>query len=91
MSAGTQNQALAALLFLYREVLGMELPWMENLVRAKRSRPIPVVLSAEEVARTVRGLLGHKDVATTQICAQVLGRGASAMRSPMDGLRIGGG
>ncbi len=44
VSAGTQNQALAALLFLYRKVLGMELPWMENLVRAKRPRRIPVVL-----------------------------------------------
>ncbi|QNH10993.1 phage integrase N-terminal SAM-like domain-containing protein [Xanthomonas sp. SI] len=32
--AGTQNQALAALLLLYRDVLGVELPWMENLVRA---------------------------------------------------------
>lgn len=43
--AGTQNQALAALLFLYHEVLHIELPWMENLVRAKRPRRIPVVLS----------------------------------------------
>ncbi|NIK63434.1 hypothetical protein FHR48_000946 [Xanthomonas arboricola] len=42
VSAGTQNQALAALLFLYREVLRIELPWMENLVRAKRPRCIPV-------------------------------------------------
>ncbi|AKK65636.1 hypothetical protein FE36_18540 [Xanthomonas oryzae pv. oryzicola] len=49
LSAGTQNQALAA---LYREVLGVELPWMENLVRAKRPRRIPVVLSVEEVALT---------------------------------------
>ncbi|NEL42908.1 MAG: site-specific integrase, partial [Xanthomonas perforans] len=46
VSAGTQNQALAALLFLYREVLGAELPWIEKLQRAKRARPIPVVLSA---------------------------------------------
>lgn len=44
VSAGTQNQALAALLFLYREVLGAELPWMETLVRAKRPRGIPVRL-----------------------------------------------
>ncbi len=51
VSAGAQNQALAALLFLYREVLRIELPWMENLVRAKRPRRIPVVLSREEVAR----------------------------------------
>ncbi|GAE51175.1 hypothetical protein XPR_3294 [Xanthomonas arboricola pv. pruni MAFF 301420] len=51
MSAGTQHQALAALLFLYREVLGAQLPWMENLVRPKRPQRIRVVLSAEEVAR----------------------------------------
>lgn len=58
VSAGTQNQALAALLFLYREVLGVELPWMENLVRAKRPRRIPVVLSAEEVAHLLTMLEG---------------------------------
>ncbi|KFA18872.1 integron integrase [Xanthomonas vasicola] len=58
VSAGTQNQALAALLFLYREVLGVELPWMENLVRAKRPRRIPVVLSADEVARLLTMLEG---------------------------------
>ena len=58
VSAGTQNQALAALLFLYREVLGLELPWMENLVRAKRPRRIPVVLSVEEVTRLLTMLEG---------------------------------
>ncbi|WP_369978637.1 integron integrase [Xanthomonas bundabergensis] len=58
VSAGTQNQALAALLFLYRDVLSVELPWMENLVRAKRPRRIPVVLSAEEVARLLVALEG---------------------------------
>lgn len=51
VSAGTRNQALAALLLLYREVLGIHLPWMEDLVRAKRPRKIPVVLSQEEVVR----------------------------------------
>lgn len=58
VSAGTQNQALAALLFLYRDVLGVELPWIENLVRAKRPRRIPVVLSVEEVARLLVALEG---------------------------------
>ena len=51
VAAGTQNQALSALLFLYREVLSIELPWMETIVRAKRPQRIPVVLSRDEVTR----------------------------------------
>lgn len=51
VAASTQNQALSALLFLYREVLGVELPWVENVVRAKRSRRVPNVLSRDEVQR----------------------------------------
>jgi integron integrase len=50
-ASGTQNQALAALLFLYREVLGVDLPWMETIVRAKRPQRVPVVLSRDEVTR----------------------------------------
>lgn len=49
VSASTQNQALAALLFLYREVLGRELEGLDQAVRARRQRPLPVVLSREEV------------------------------------------
>ncbi|MCX7033044.1 MAG: integron integrase [Arenimonas sp.] len=49
VAASTQNQALSALLFLYRKVLGVDLPWMENVVRAKRPRRLPTVLSAGEV------------------------------------------
>lgn len=56
VAAGTQNQALAALLFLYREVLGTDLPWLATLVRAKRPARIPVVLSKPEVDRLL-GLL----------------------------------
>ena len=51
VAPGTQNQALAALLFLYRRVLGAELPWMESIVRAKRPQRVPTVLAREEVAR----------------------------------------
>ncbi len=58
VAAGTQNQALSALLFLYREVLKLELPWMENVVRAKRPRRIPAVLSREEVTRLLAALEG---------------------------------
>ena len=55
VSASTQNQALSALLFLYKEVLGRELEWLGGVVRAKRPIRLPVVLSREEVT----ALLGH--------------------------------
>jgi hypothetical protein len=45
VSASTQNQALSAILFLYKEVLEAELPWLDGVVRAKRPVRIPVVLS----------------------------------------------
>src|SRR6185312_480116 len=44
VAASTQNQALSALLFLYRVVLDVELPWLDDVVRAKRPRRVPVVL-----------------------------------------------
>jgi integron integrase len=59
VAASTQNQALSALLFLYRDVLGMELPWMETVVRAKRPQRLPVVLSKGEVAVVLRHLSGR--------------------------------
>ncbi|QSX79364.1 integron integrase [Agrilutibacter solisilvae] len=58
VAPGTQNQALAALLFLYRKVLGLDLPWMESVVRAKRPRRIPVVLSRDEVTRLLAAMDG---------------------------------
>ncbi len=60
VAASTQNQALAALLFLYREVLRIELPWMENVVRAKRSQHVPTVLSREEVQRLLANMEGRR-------------------------------
>jgi integron integrase len=55
VAAATQNQALAALLFLYKDVLGMELPWLDEVVRAKKPRRLPTVMTQEEVRR----LLDH--------------------------------
>ncbi len=49
VAASTQNQALSALLFLYREVLQQDLPWMSQVVRAKRPARLPVVLTEREV------------------------------------------
>ncbi|HXS74254.1 MAG TPA: integron integrase [Rhodanobacteraceae bacterium] len=59
VSASTQNQALSALLFLYREVLGIDLPWMENVVRAKRPKHLPVVLSRTETRRLLNAMEGR--------------------------------
>lgn len=50
VSAATHNQALRALLFLYREVLDIELPWLENIHRPSNPKRIPSVLTREEVA-----------------------------------------
>ncbi len=58
VSASTQNQALSALLFLYRDVFSRDLEWLEGVVRAKRPARLPVVLSREEVAAVLRELHG---------------------------------
>jgi len=50
VSASTQNQAMHAILFLYREVLGITLPWLDGVTRAKPSKRIPTVLTRSEVA-----------------------------------------
>lgn len=59
VAASTQNQALSALLFLYRHVLEVELAWMENVVRAKRQARIPTVLSRDEVRRLLACMDGR--------------------------------
>ena len=58
VGASTQNQALQALLFLYRQVLGIELPWLENVTRASRPKRLPVVLSPAEVRAVLAQLEG---------------------------------
>ncbi len=50
VSPSTQNVALAAILYLYTKVLGIDLPWMDDVVRAKPKRRIPVVLNTQEIA-----------------------------------------
>jgi integron integrase len=57
VSASTQNQALSALLFLYGQVLGADIGWLDDVVRAKRPARVPVVLTREEV-RAVLAELG---------------------------------
>ena len=61
VSASTQNQALSALLFLYKKVLVLEIDWIDDVVRAKRPVRLPVVLSREDVSLLLRNLTGiHK-------------------------------
>lgn len=58
VAAATQQQALAALLFLYREVLKVELPWMNEIVRPKKPQKVPTVLSRGEVDRLLAAMEG---------------------------------
>ena len=58
VSASTQNQARSALLFLYKEVLGIELPWLDNVELAKTGKRLPVVLTREEVQAILSRLTG---------------------------------
>jgi integron integrase len=58
VSASTQTQAKSALLFMYREVLGTELPWLDNVARAKTPARLPIVLTREEVRLVLCGLRG---------------------------------
>ena len=60
VAAATQNQALAALLFLYKQVLGQELPWFKGLVRAKRPVRLPVVLTRADAQRLLAQMQGVK-------------------------------
>ncbi|MFA5922226.1 MAG: integron integrase [Methylococcaceae bacterium] len=58
VAASTQNQAKAAVLFLYRQVLNQELPWLENVEQAKVSRRLPVVLTVNETRALLDRLKG---------------------------------
>ena len=58
VSAATQNQALNAILFLYREVLRKEIGYVDGVIRAKKSRRLPVVLTKEEVKTVLDRLSG---------------------------------
>ncbi len=67
VSASTQNQALSALLFLYRDVLDQDVGWIEGVVRARRPKRLPVVLNREEVRAMLCRMNG-----TTRLMAMLL-------------------
>lgn len=75
VAASTQNQALSAILFLYREVLGQELPWMENVTRAKRPARLPTVLSVDQV----RALLSVMEGRSALMASLIYGSGMRLM------------
>lgn len=60
VAAATQNQALAALLFLYRDLLSVELPWLNDLIRAKTPKRLPTVLTRAEVQVILSHLTGTR-------------------------------
>lgn len=76
VAAATQNQALAALLFLYRAVPGIELPWLDDLVRAKRLEHLPVVLTRAEVIAVLGRFDGQPRLMATLLygCVLTVGR-----------------
>ena len=75
VAASTQNQARSALLFLYKEVLGSELPWLNNVEQAKKPRRLPVVLTEDEV----RSVLGSLEGVAWLAAALLYGAGLRLM------------
>ena len=71
VAPSTQNQARSALMFLYREVLQLELPWLQEVVAAKTQRRLPVVLTPSEV----RALLGELSGTMGLVAALLYGTG----------------
>ncbi len=80
VSASTHNQALSAVLFLYREVLGIDLPWLDGINRPAQNRRIPSVLTKDEVA----GVLANMDGITALLARLLYGTGMRLM----EGMRL---
>lgn len=80
VSAGTQNQAMHAILFLYKQVLGIELPWLDGITRAKPSQHLPTVLTQVET----KALLAHVDGLPGLVIRLLYGTGMRLM----EGLRL---
>ena len=58
VSASTQSQARSALLFMYKEVLDIELPWLDEVINAKKAKRLPIVLTQTEIRRLLNGTSG---------------------------------
>lgn len=77
VAPSTQNQALAGILFLYRDVLGIELPWLDGVTRAKKPPRLPVVLNRDEV----RALLAQLDGVNWLLASLMYGSGLRLMEA----------
>ena len=75
VSASTQNQAKSALLFLYKEVLQIELPWLDKITQAKAPKRLPVVMTREEV----QSVLARMDGSVWLIASLLYGSGLRIM------------
>ncbi len=75
VAASPQNQAKAALLLLYKEVLAVELPCLDNVEQAKAPKPLPVVLNRDEIQAILTGLSGTQHL----ICSLLYGAGMRNM------------
>lgn len=58
VAASTQNQAMHSVLYLYKNVLGVDLPWLDNVMRARESKRLPAVLTQRETAAMLRHVHG---------------------------------
>ena len=77
VAASTQNQALSALLFLYKQVIGVDLPWLDGITRAKKPARLPVVLSRAEVG----AVLGNTNGVNGLIIRLLYGTGMRLMEA----------
>jgi site-specific recombinase XerD len=80
IAASTQNQALNAILFLYRDVLKCKLPWLDSVQRAKKPQRLPVVLTHDEV----RAVLAQMQATTWLMAALVYGGGLRLPKQLLD-------
>lgn len=80
VSAKTQNQAMHAVLYLYKHVLGVQLPWLDGITRARESKRLPVVLTVRET----QALLRHTHGTAGTIIKLLYGTGMRLM----EGLRL---
>ena len=83
VSASTHNQALSAVLFLYREVLDIDMPWLNNIGRPQQTKRIPSVLTWDEVA----SVLTHMEGTTALLARLLYGTGMRLMEGPRLGVK----